>query len=241
MRVAVLHPQTAFVRGGAETHAEGLVARVAGGRPRRGPRADRRQVVSGVAARAPDGGVAELRHHRVERSEGRRGRGAQVPRVPRGARAEDRLADASASDRVRALGSPRVRGPVPSGGRPRGAGHGVERRPARVERSQTRVHQLQEREGAAVDLAPDPGGGAVSPVARHGASDGPAVGSARGVRAVPEPDGEPEAAVARRRRDAAREDRGRAGPGREGTGRAGAPRSGGSAWDCSSACGSRST
>ena len=24
MRVAVLHPQTAFVRGGAETHAEGL-------------------------------------------------------------------------------------------------------------------------------------------------------------------------------------------------------------------------
>jgi cell division septation protein DedD len=25
MRVAVLHPQTAFVRGGAETHAEGLV------------------------------------------------------------------------------------------------------------------------------------------------------------------------------------------------------------------------
>ena len=25
MRVAVLHPQTAFVRGGAETHAESLV------------------------------------------------------------------------------------------------------------------------------------------------------------------------------------------------------------------------
>ena len=51
-------------------------ARAPCGRPRSRPRPDRRQVVPRIAARAPDGGLAELRHHRIERSEGRRRRRA---------------------------------------------------------------------------------------------------------------------------------------------------------------------
>ena len=50
VRVAVLHPQTAFVRGGAETHAESLVRALQRRRPRRRPRADRGQVVSAAAS-----------------------------------------------------------------------------------------------------------------------------------------------------------------------------------------------
>ena len=153
VRVAVLHPQTAFVRGGAETHAEGAGACAPRGRPRGGPGADRRQVVPGIAARAPDGGVAELRHHRVQRSEGRRGDRPEVPGVPRRARAQDRVADASAPHRVRAVGPPRLRRPIPPGGRCGGARHGLERRPFGAERGQARVHELEERAGAAVELA----------------------------------------------------------------------------------------
>ena len=204
MRVAVLHPQTAFVRGGAETHAEALVRALEGRRPRRRPRADRRQVVPGEPARAPDGGLAELRHHRVQRPEGRRRDRAEVPRVPDRARAQDRLADPPAPHRVRAVGPPGVRRPLAPGRRRRRPRHGVERRPARAERGQARLHELEERAGAALVVAADPVRAPVPPVGRDRA---PARSGRRPVRrlpALPEPHGEPEAPVARDRRDDAR-------------------------------------
>ena len=60
MRVAVLHPQTAFVRGGAETHAEGLVRALRAA----GHDADLVQIAGkwypASPARAPDGRVADF-------------------------------------------------------------------------------------------------------------------------------------------------------------------------------------
>ena len=118
---------------------------------------DRRQVVPGDRARAPDGRVAELRHHRVERSEGRRGDRAEVPRLPRAHerkivwlihqhRTAYELWDhPEYADLSRQEDGAAVRDMVWT------------RRPARAGRGQARVHELAEREGPAVELDPDPG------------------------------------------------------------------------------------
>src|SRR5438093_785107 len=72
--------------------------------PRRGSRGRARngrgEVVPGLGARPPDGGVANLRHHRVQRAEGRYGDRPQVPGLPGSAREESGLADPPAPQRL---------------------------------------------------------------------------------------------------------------------------------------------
>ena len=81
MRVAVLHPQTAFVRGGAETHTEALVRalRDAATRPTscRSPASGTRRASSPTRWRF---GAASTSGE--QRPEGRRGDRTEVPRLP---------------------------------------------------------------------------------------------------------------------------------------------------------------
>ena len=182
MRVAVLHPQTAFVRGGAETHAEGLVRALRAA----GHDADLVQIAGKwYPASQLAHQMAVWRSFDITESNGLKVDAVVGLKFPAYLVEHERkivwlmhqhrtayeLWDhpvyADLSRQEDGAGGP---------------GHGVERRPARAERGETRVHQLQEREGPAVDVAPHPGGGAVSPVARDGAPDGRAVRPARRLR-----------------------------------------------------------
>ena len=150
VRVAVLHPQTAFVRGGAETHAEALVRALKAA----GHDADLVQIAGKwYPASQLAHQMAVWRSFDITESNGLKVDAVIALKFPAyldRARAQDRLADPPAPHRVRAVGPPRVRRPLAPGRRRRRPRHGVERRPARAERGQARLHELEERAGAAV-------------------------------------------------------------------------------------------
>ena len=226
MRIAVAHPQTPFVRGGAETHTEALVARAARGRPRRRGGRRRRQVVPGDRARASDGRVARARPLRVQRAADRHGHRAQVPGVPRAARAQGRVADPPAPQRVRAVGPPGVRRPR----RKQDEGPAVRDMVEQSDRialgeAKRIFTNSQQRAGSAVELASACRATCCTTRRRSSRRSLDArAGPVRRRRGVPEPARGAEAAVARRRGDAAREDGRAAGPRRRRSRRAGDPR-----------------
>ena len=223
MRVAVLHPQTAFVRGGAETHAEGLVRALRAA----GHDADLVQIAGKwYPASQLAHQMAVWRSFDITESNGLKVDAVVGLKFPAYLVEHERkivwlmhqhrtayeLWDHPVyADLSRQEDGPAVRDMVWNADR---------LALNEAKRVFTNSKNVKERLWTSLRIPAEvlyhP-----SPVMEHLMDR--AVGSARGVRPVPEPDGEPEAAVARRRRDAAREDRGRAGPGREGTGRAGAP------------------
>ena len=167
MRVAVLHPQTAFVRGGAETHAESLVKALKAA----GHDADLVQIAgkwyppSQLAHQ-----MAVWRSFDITESNGLKVDAVIGLKFPAYLAQHERKVvwlihqhrtayelwdHADYADLKRA------------GRRRRGAGHGVGGRPRGPRRGQARLHQLLQREGPPVELAADPGRDAVPPVGRE--------------------------------------------------------------------------
>ncbi len=223
MRIAVLHPQTAFVRGGAETHAESLVRALKAA----GHDADLVQLAgkwyppSQLAHQ-----MAVWRSFDITESNGLKVDAvdrAEVPGLPRPARAQDRLVDPPAPDRVRAVGSPRLRRPQAPGRRRCGPRHGVGSRPGRPGRGEAGLHELHEREGPALELLADPGRDPVPPLWPERAAARRRTRPLRRPHRLPQPYGIAEATGAGDRCDGAREDRRRPRARRAWTGRAAAP------------------
>ena len=205
MRIAVFHPQTPFVRGGAETHAESVddALREAGHEAEE-------VVVAGKWYPA-----TELVHQmavwragalRIERPADRHGDRAEVPRVPHPPRAQGRLVDPSASKRVRAPGPSPVR-------RPRQADQGPQVRDMVQPRTASRsvrpsaCSRTRRTCRAACGTRSGRRATAVPPVAARRGPPAPRTRAERGRRRVPQPARGPEASVPRRRGDAPRQDR----------------------------------
>ena len=226
MRVAVLHPQTAFVRGGAETHAEALVRALRAA----GHEADLVQIAgkwyppSQLAHQ-----MAVWRSFDITESNGLRVDaviGLKFPAylveherkivwlIHQHRTAYELWDHPDYADLKRQEDGAKVRDMVWEADRVAlGEAKRVFTNAKNVQRS-------------AVELAADPGRGAVPPEPRRRGAARLDARAARGLPAVPQPHGEPEAAVARDRGDAPREDAACARPGRQGSRRAGASRSG---------------